>query len=69
MNSGHRRGYVGVLFATMTSVVASIVLYKIRPLAAITVGASTIALAVLAHLGVLAAVVGPLIAWRRRKRP
>ena len=69
MNSGHRREYEGALFATMTSVVASIVLYKIRPLTAITVGASAIALAVLAHLGVLEAVVGPLIAWRRRKRP
>jgi hypothetical protein len=69
MNSGHRRGYVVVLFGAMTSVVAFVFLYRVRPLATVTVGSGAIALAVLAHLGVLAAVVGPLIASRRRKRP
>jgi hypothetical protein len=58
-----------VLFAAATLVIASIVLYEIRPLAGITFGSGAIVLAVLAHLGVLAAVVGPFVAWRRRRRP
>ena len=29
---------------------------------------TAIALAVLAHLGILAAIIGPLVAWRRRGR-
>jgi hypothetical protein len=57
-----------LLFAVAALAVASIVLYKIRPLAGITFGSGAIVLAVLAHLGVLAAVVGPFVAWRRRPR-
>jgi hypothetical protein len=66
MNGRHRRGYIAVVFATATPIAASIFLYGIRPLAGISFCSATIALAVLAHLGVLAAVVGPFVAWRRR---
>jgi len=66
--NGRRSGLV-VLFTATALVVASIVLYRIRPLAGITFGSSAIVLAVLAHLGVLASVVGPFVAWRRRRRP
>ena len=65
MNGGHRRGYV-LFFAAATLIGASIFLYSVRPLAGITFGSTAIALAVVAHLGILAAVVGPLVAWRRR---
>jgi hypothetical protein len=58
MNGGHRRGYV-FLFATATLIGASIFLNRVRPLAGITFASTAIALAVLAHLGILAAVVGP----------
>jgi hypothetical protein len=51
MNS-HRRGYVGFTLAA-TLIVASIFLYRIRPLAGITLGSGATALVVLAHLGVL----------------
>ena len=66
MNGRHRRGYIVSAFATATLIVASIFLYSIRPFAGISFGSTAIALAVLAHLGILAAVVGPLVAWRRR---
>jgi hypothetical protein len=66
MNGRHRRGYMALVFATATLIVTSIFLYRIRPLAVISFGSTAIALAVLAHLGLLAAVVGPLVAWRRR---
>jgi hypothetical protein len=65
MNGGHRRGYVFFLTAA-TLIGASIFLYTVRPLAGITFGSTAIALGVLAHLGILAAVIGPLLAWRRR---
>jgi hypothetical protein len=67
MNSERHRGYAR-LAALGTLIVAAIFLYRIRPLAGITFGSTAIVLAVLAHLGVLAAVVGPFIAWRRRRR-
>jgi hypothetical protein len=66
MNGGHRRGYIVFVFATATLIAASILLYRIRPLAGITFGSTAIALALLAHLGILAAVVGPFVASRRR---
>jgi hypothetical protein len=66
MNGRHRRGYIALVFATATVIAASIFLYRIRPVAGISFGSTAIALAVLAHLGILAAVVGPLVAWRRR---
>lgn len=69
MNTGHRRGYFALFVAMVMLVVVSILLYGIRPLAAIAFGSSAIALVVLAHLGALAAVVGPFVTWRRRRRP
>jgi hypothetical protein len=65
MNGGHRRRYV-LFFATATVIGAFIFLYRVRPFVGITFGSTAIVLAVLAHLGVLAAVVGPFLAWRRR---
>jgi hypothetical protein len=67
MNGGHRRGYIAFLFATAALIAASTLLYRVRPLAGITFGSTAIALAVLAHLGILAAFIGPLVAWRRRR--
>ena len=69
MSSGHRRGYVALFFAMVTLIVVSVLLYRIRPLGGIAFGSSAIALVVLSHLGVLAAVVAPLVMWRRRRRP
>jgi hypothetical protein len=67
MNSGHRRGYVAFTVAA-TLIVASILFYRIRPLAGIALGSGATALVVLAHLGVLGALVGPLVARRRARR-
>ena len=66
MIRGHRRAYIASGFATTTLIAASIWLYRIHPLSGITFGSTAVALAVLAHLGILAGVVGPLVAWRRR---
>jgi hypothetical protein len=68
MNNGHRRGHLVFLFATATLIVGAIFFYSISPLAGITFGSSAIVLAVLAHLGILAALVGPFVRWRRRRR-
>ena len=65
MNGGHRRRYV-LFLATATLIGGFIFLYSVRALVGITFGSSAIAVAVLANLGILAAVVGPLVAWRRR---
>jgi hypothetical protein len=43
MIGGHRRAYIGLVFATAT-LIASIWLYKSRPLAAITFGSTAVAL-------------------------
>jgi membrane protein implicated in regulation of membrane protease activity len=67
MSGGHRRTYV-IVFGAATVIGASIFLYRLRPLAGITFGSTAVALAVLAHLGVLAAIVGPLVARRRSRR-
>jgi hypothetical protein len=67
MNHQRHRGF-GILAAVATLIVASIFIYRIRPLVGITVGSGAIVLAALADLGVLAAVLGPFIAWRRRTR-
>jgi hypothetical protein len=47
---------------------ASIFLYRVQPLAGISFGSTAVALAVLAHLGVLAALVGPLVTRRGPRR-
>ena len=67
MNGRPRRGDIALVFATAAVIAASIFLYRIRPLAGISFGSTAIALAVLAHLGILAAVIGPLVVWRRRR--
>jgi len=67
MNGGQHRWAV-LVFAAATLILASIFLYRIRPLAGVAFGSTAIALAVLAHLSVLAVVVGPLLVWRRRRR-
>ena len=67
MNGGHRRAYA-IVFGAATVIGASIFLYRVRPLAGITFGSTAVALVVLAHLGVLAAIVGPLVARRRPRR-
>jgi hypothetical protein len=67
MSGGHRRAYA-IVFGAATVIGASIFLYRVRPLAGITFGSTAVALAVLAHLGVLAAIVGPIVARRRARR-
>jgi hypothetical protein len=67
MNSGRRWGFAGFTLAA-TLIVASILLYRIRPLAGITLGSGATAFVVLTHLGVLGALVGPLVARRRPRR-
>jgi hypothetical protein len=67
MTSERHRG-AAVLVAAGTLIIASIFLYSIRPLVGITFGSGAIVLAVLVHLGVLAAIVGPVMARRRRRR-
>jgi len=69
MNGGRHRGYVVVVSVAAMMIFASILLYRSRPLAGITLGSSAIVLVVLAHLGVVAAVVAPFLMWRRRRRP
>jgi len=67
MNGAQHRSVV-LVFAAAMLILASIFLYRIRPLAGVALGSTAIALAVLAHLGILAVVVGPLLVWRRRRR-
>jgi len=67
MSGGHRRAYV-IVFGAATVIGASIFLYRVRPFAGISFGSTAVALAVLAHLGVLAALVGPLVARRGPRR-
>jgi hypothetical protein len=57
-------GVIAVLVA------APILLYRIRPVVGIAAafGSGAIALIVLAHLGVIAAVIAPVVLWRRRTR-
>jgi len=57
-----------ILVGAGTLIAASIFLYRIRPLAGITFGSGAVLLAVLAHVGVLAAIGVPIVAWRRRLR-
>ena len=66
MNSQHRRRYI-LLFLAATVIAVSIFLYKVRPLAGIAFGSTAIAVAVLAHLGVLAAIGASVVALRRHR--
>ena len=65
MNRGHRRGYV-IVVATAMVVGGFIISFRVRPLVGITFGSIAVVLAVLAHLGVLAAVYASIVALRRR---
>jgi hypothetical protein len=67
MTSERDRG-AAVLVAAGTLIIASIFLYRVRPLVGTTFGSGAIVLAVLVHLGLLADIVGPFVAWRRRRR-
>jgi hypothetical protein len=57
------------LVAAAVLITVPILLYRSDLIAGITaaVGSTTITLIVLAHLGVLAAVIAPFVAWRRRR--
>lgn len=67
---GRRRRVLGFLVATAVLIAGPILLYKIRPIAGLTAafGSGAIALVVLEHLGVLAVVLTPFLAWQRRRR-
>ena len=61
---------VWLVVAIAVLAAASILLYRVLPTAGIAlgVGSGTLAIVGLAHLGVLAAIIAPLIALRRRSR-
>jgi hypothetical protein len=67
MSVGHGRAYV-IVFGAATVIGASIFLYRVLPLAGISFGSTAVALAALAHLGVLTALVGPLVARCGQRR-
>jgi len=58
-----------VVIAAVLLIAGPILLYRSGVIAGLTaaVGSTTIALIVLAHVGVLAAVLGTMVAWRRRR--
>lgn len=68
--TSHQLHVYWLLLVVIVAMGASIVLYRIWPVASIAagVGTGTIAVIAMAHLGVLAVVVGPLLALRRRRR-
>jgi hypothetical protein len=70
MTFAHRHA-VGIVVAAATLIGGAILLYRVSPLTAIITsafGSTAIALIVLAHVGVIAALLLPLLAWRRRLR-
>ena len=69
MYKARRRHSPIVLMAAVGLIAVSILFYRSERIGGITlaVGSTTIALVVLAHLGVVAAVIGTLVAWRRRR--
>jgi hypothetical protein len=66
MKGGDHRGYVFLYAMATLIVVASICIYRIRAVAGITFGSTAIALAVLAHVGILAGTGASVVALRRR---
>ena len=64
----HRRRAIGLVAAI--GVFAMVLLYGGRTMlaTAAVLSSSAVALALLAHLGILAAVVAPVLAWRHRMR-
>ena len=69
MSKGARHLVPWVVVAAAVLVAGPVLLYQIRPVTGITAafGSGAIALIMLAHLGVLAAIVGPLVVWRWRR--
>ena len=65
-----RRHSVALLIAAVVLIVSSFVLYRILPAAGMALGISSgvVAAVVMAHLGVLAALIVPFVALRRRSR-
>ena len=65
-----RRRHLVLLIAAVVVIGASFVLYRTSPVAgmALGVGSGAIAIIVIAHLGVLAAVIAPFAILRRRSR-
>ncbi len=65
-----RRRHFWLLVTAVVIIGGSLVLYKAVPVAGIVigVGSSAVAVVVMAHLGVLAAVLVPLAILRRRSR-
>jgi hypothetical protein len=65
-----RRHSVTLLVAAVVLIVSSFLLYRVLPVAGITLGVSSgvIAAVVMVHLGVFAALIAPFIALRRRSR-
>ena len=70
MIRGPRRRSASIAAAVAALTVGAVLMYGAWPIAGIIAvfGSSAIALAVLAHLGVLAALVGPMVVFRRRRR-
>jgi hypothetical protein len=64
------RHSVPLLVVAVVLIVSALPLYRVLPVAGITLGVSsgTVAIVVIAHLGVLAAVIAPFVALRRRSR-
>lgn len=64
------RRHAWLLLAAVVIIGGSLLLYKTVSVAGIVigVGSGAVAVVVMAHLGVLAALVAPLAIWRRRSR-
>ena len=62
--------HLGLLIAAAAVIGASVVLYRAYPITGMLVGVSSgaVAVIVMAHLGVLAAVLAPFAILRRRSR-
>jgi hypothetical protein len=69
MKLSHRQ-VLALIGAIAMLVAGPVLLFRIRPLVGIAAafGSGAIVLIVLAHLGVVAAVIAPLLLWRRRTR-
>ena len=65
-----RRHNLPLLVAAMVLIASSFLLYTVLPVAGIALGVSSgvIAVVVMVHLGLLAAVTAPFVALRRRSR-
>ena len=64
------RHSVTVLVVAVVLIVSALLLYRILPFAGITlcVSSGVVAILAMAHLGLLAAIIGPFVALRSRSR-